>query len=85
MPGKKWRDKPGNRADFTVRDVIAAYELAAPRLVLEYESLTFEQVHHPIFDLVLPVPHKYSLDFKMPLRYGTRHGGSDPGRRSPAG
>ena len=52
MPGKKWRDKPGNRADFTVRDVIAAYELAAPRLVLEYESLTFEQVHHPIFDLV---------------------------------
>ena len=35
--------------------------------------------------LVLPVPHKYSLDFKKPLRYGTRHGGSDPGRRSPAG
>ena len=34
--------------------------------------------------LGLPVPHKYSLDFKMPLRYGTRHGGSDPGRRSPA-
>ena len=35
--------------------------------------------------LGLPVPHKCSLDFKMPLRYGTRHGGSDPGRRSPAG
>ena len=34
--------------------------------------------------VALPVPHKYSLDFKMPLRYGTRHGGSDPGRRSPA-
>ncbi len=37
------------------------------------------------FALALPVPHKYLLDFKMPLRYGTRHGGSDPGWRSPAG
>ena len=43
----------------------------------EHESLALP--------LALPVPHKYSLDFKMPLRYGTRHGGSDPGRRSPAG
>ena len=52
MPGNKWRDKPGNRADFTVRDVVAAYELAAPRLVPKYESLTFEQIHHPVVDLV---------------------------------
>lgn len=52
MPNKKWREEPDNRAEFTVRDVIAAYDLAAQRLVPEYESLTFEQVHNPVFDLI---------------------------------
>ena len=47
MPGKKWREEPDNRAEFTVRDVIAAYDLAAHRLAPEYERLTFEQVHNP--------------------------------------
>ena len=52
MPISNRRDETPVRAEFTVRDVVAAYELAAPRLVPEYENLTFEQVHLPIFDLV---------------------------------
>ena len=52
MPGKKWREEPDNRAEFTVRDVVAAYDLAAHRLVPEYERLTFEQVHNPVLDLI---------------------------------
>ena len=30
--------------------------------------------------LVLPVPHIFSLDFTVPLRYGARHGGSESSR-----
>ena len=52
MPDNKWREDPDNRAEFTVRDVVAAYDLAAQRLVPEYEGLTFEQVHNPMFDLI---------------------------------
>lgn len=35
-----------------MRDVTAVYDLAAHRLVPEYERLTFEEVHAPVFDLV---------------------------------
>ena len=52
MSGNEWKDSTGNRAEFTVRDVIAAYELAAPRLVPAYEGLSFERVHRPVFDLI---------------------------------
>ena len=52
MSGNKWKENSEDRTEFTVRDVIAAYEVAAPRLATEYERQTFEQVHHPVFDLV---------------------------------
>ncbi len=71
-------------------DTATAREMAhsgvAPR-VLAAEDASGVCVMEDVGDttLALPVPHKYLLDFKMPLRYGTRHGGSDPGWRSPAG
>ena len=44
---------PGDRRDtFGVRDVVASYDVGAPALVPEYESLSFEDVHAPVFDLL---------------------------------
>lgn len=61
MPENYWRDKLGERANFTVRDVIESYDLAANRLVPQYERLTFEKVHSPIRDLI-PKSNTHVLD-----------------------
>ena len=44
---------PGDRQDtFGVRDVIASYDVGAPTLVPEYESLSFEDIHAQVLDLL---------------------------------
>ena len=44
---------PGDRQDtFGVRDVIASYDVGAPALVPEYESLSFEEIHASVLDLL---------------------------------
>ena len=44
---------PGSRQDtFGVRDVVASYDVGAPALVLEYESLSFEDIHAAVLDLL---------------------------------
>ena len=44
---------PGDRKDtFGVRDVVASYDVAARVLAPEYESLSFEEIHAPILDLL---------------------------------
>ena len=44
---------PGDRQDtFGVRDVVARYDVGAPMLVPEYESLSFEAIHAPVLDLL---------------------------------
>ena len=44
---------PGDRQDtFRVRDVIASYDVGAPTLVPEYESLSFEDIHAQVLDLL---------------------------------
>ena len=43
----------GDRQDtFEVHDVVASYDVGAPALVPEYESLSFEEIHTPILDLL---------------------------------
>ncbi len=44
MPENKHVYESSGPDDFTVRDVVASYELAAKRLVPRYEKLTFENV-----------------------------------------
>ena len=53
---------------------------------LEYRTACgiLEAGHIP-FDLGLPVPHNFSLDFMEPLRYCGQRGGSESGRAQPAG
>ncbi len=44
---------PGDRQDaFGVRDVVASYDVGAPTLVPKYESLSFEEIHAPVLDLL---------------------------------
>ena len=44
---------PGDRQDtFGVRDVIASYDIGTPALVAEYESLSFEEIHGSVLDLL---------------------------------
>ena len=44
---------PGDRPDtFEVRDVVASYDVGAPTLVPEYESLSFEDIHAQVLDLL---------------------------------
>ena len=44
---------PGDRQDaFGVRDVVASYDVRAPVLVPEYESLSFEEIHASVLDLL---------------------------------
>ena len=44
---------PGDRQDaFGVRDVVASYDVGAPALVPEYESLSFEDIHAAVLDLL---------------------------------
>ena len=44
---------PGGRPDtFEVRDVVASYDVGAPTLVPEYESLSFEDIHAQVLDLL---------------------------------
>ena len=44
---------PGERPNtFEVRDVVASYDVGAPTLVPEYESLSFEGIHAPVLDLL---------------------------------
>ena len=43
----------GDRQDaFEVRDVVASYDVGAHGLANEYESLSFEEVHAPVLDLL---------------------------------
>ena len=44
---------PGDRQDtFGVRDVVASYDVGAQTLVPEYESLSFEEIHASVLDLL---------------------------------
>ena len=44
---------PGDCQDtFGVRDVVASYDVGAPTLVPEYESLSFEDIHAQVLDLL---------------------------------
>ena len=53
---------PGDRRDtFEVRDVVASYDIGAPTLVREYESLSFEEIHAAVLDL-LPDSARCILD-----------------------
>ena len=60
-------DSPGNipatarSENFGVRDVVAAYNAAAPRLVEDYERLLFGSVHRQVADL-LPESSSHVLD-----------------------
>ena len=42
----------GDWEEFEVRDVVAAYNLAAPNLLAEYERPSFESVHAAVLDLL---------------------------------
>ena len=52
MPENKPRNQSENRPDFTVRDVVASYDLAGTGLATEYERLSFEAVHAPVADYI---------------------------------
>ena len=52
----------------------AARTLSAQELERGSDDATFDG------KLGLPVPHIFSLDFTVPLRYGARHGGSESSR-----
>ncbi len=43
----------GNRDQFSVRDVVASYDIEALALVPAYNRLSFEVIHAPVLDLLL--------------------------------